>query len=156
MAASMRRGDRVDYVVVERDGVDGGREAVDIAIGKSTSTRSRVSRRTRVRRQAPSPAPTDIESDDESDLEDLLEDIHATPTSRPFTIPSATPAVRLMVNHRQVNTANSASPYQSPQTALLPTRVPLKVHSQLISHLQNRPQLANARGEFRRRLSTYS
>jgi hypothetical protein len=92
----MRRGDRVDYVVVERDSVDGGREAVGIEIGKSTPTRSRVSRRTRVRRQAPRPVPTDIESDDESDLEDLLEDIHSTPTSRPFTIPSATSAVRLM------------------------------------------------------------
>jgi hypothetical protein len=92
----MRRGDRVDYVVVERDGEDGGREAVGIEIGHSRPTRSRVSR-TRVRRQAP--APTEIESDDESDLEDLLEDIHATPTSRPFTIPSATPAVRLMVDH---------------------------------------------------------
>jgi hypothetical protein len=155
MPASMRRGERVDYVVVERDGVDGGREAVGIEIGKSTSTKSRVSRRTRVRRQAPSPVPTDIESDDESDLEDLLEDIHATPTSRPFTIPSATPAVRLMGHHAQVNIANLARLYHRLRTAFLPTRVPLKVHSQSISHLRNRPRLANAKGESRRRLNIY-
>jgi hypothetical protein len=91
MPVSRRRGDRVDYVVVERDAVDGGRQAVGIDMGNPTPTRSRVSRRTRVRRQAP--IPTEIDSDAESDLEDLLEDV-PTPTSRAFTIPSATPAVR--------------------------------------------------------------
>jgi hypothetical protein len=157
MPATRRRGDRVDYVVVERDGVDGRREAVGINIGNPTPTRSRVSRRSRVRRQAP--APTDLDSDDESDLEDLLDDIH-TPTSRAFSIPSVTPsgtsAVRLMKILEAVNTTNAVSLYQRPQTVLLPTRVPVRRYWPLCSHPRIPPQVTNAKGESPRLLSIYS
>ncbi|KAH3913202.1 hypothetical protein HBH56_113110 [Parastagonospora nodorum] len=85
--------DRVDYVVVERDGVDGQREAVGIEIGNPTPTVRRRFRRSLAKRQMPAPTPTptpmDDDSDDDSDLEDALESL--MPSSRPFTIPSATP-----------------------------------------------------------------
>lgn len=95
----------MDYVVVERDGVDGQREAVGIEIGDPTPTVRRRFRRSLAKRQMPAPTPTpmDDDSDDDSDLEDALESL--MPTSRPFTIPSATPtglsAVRLFGTTRQ-------------------------------------------------------
>jgi hypothetical protein len=157
MPATRRRGDRVDYVVVERDGVDGRREAVGIDIGNPTPTRSRVSRRSRVGRRAPST--TELDSDDESDLEDLLDDVH-TPTSRVFSIPSATPsgtpAVRLIKNHEAVNTTNAVRLYQRLQTVLLPTRVPMRLHWPLCSHPRIQPRVTNAKGESPRLLSIYS
>jgi hypothetical protein len=93
MPASWRRGDgeRVGYVVVERDGVDGGRQAINIGAEDPTPTTRRILRRSKTRRQMPASSTIDIESDDddESDYEDSS--AIPAPTTRPFTIPSATP-----------------------------------------------------------------
>jgi hypothetical protein len=99
MPSSWRRGggDRVDYVVVERDGVNGEREAVGIEIGDPTSTVRRRFRRSLAKRQMPTPTRTEVDSDDDSDLEDELESL--LPTSRPFTIPSAAPTAAPAVRH---------------------------------------------------------
>ncbi|KAH7384259.1 hypothetical protein DE146DRAFT_770032 [Phaeosphaeria sp. MPI-PUGE-AT-0046c] len=91
MPASWRRGgeDRVKSVVVERDGVDGGREAVEIRIEPPTRTANRIFRRSHAKRQAPTPTDIQLESDDDSDYEDDFSS--ATPTKRPFTLTSSVP-----------------------------------------------------------------
>jgi hypothetical protein len=110
MPASWRREeDRVDYVVVERDGVNGKREAVGIEIGDPTPTVPRRFRRSLTKRQKPTP--TEVESDDESDFEEdldhALKGITITSTPQAFTIPSAAPsglpAVRHLIMHEIVS-----------------------------------------------------
>lgn len=93
----------MDYVVVERDGVNGERETVGLEIGNPTPTVRRRFRRSLAKRQKPTP--TKSELDDDSDFEEDLD--HAlkgiTPTARAFIIPSATPsdlpAVRYLNEH---------------------------------------------------------
>lgn len=89
MPASWRRGDgeRVGFVVVERDG---GRKAINIGAEDPTPTTRRILRRSKTRRQLPASSTIDIESDDDSDYEDISGS--PAPTSRPFTIPSPAPA----------------------------------------------------------------
>ena len=90
MPASWRRGDgeRVGFVVVERDG---GRQAINIGAEDPTPTTLHILRRSKTRRQMPASSTIDVESDDddESDYED--NSAIPAPTTRPFTIPSATP-----------------------------------------------------------------
>jgi hypothetical protein len=127
MPASWRREeDRVDYVVVERDGVNGERGAVGIEIGNPTPTVRRRFRRSLARRQMPTP--TDADSDDESDFEEDLD--HAlkgiTSTAQPFTIPSATPsslpAVRQIHKQEIVSVTDQTSSLH--QMALPQEKVP--------------------------------
>jgi hypothetical protein len=172
MSASwQRRGeDRVDYVVVERDGVDGQREAVGIEIGDPTPTVRRRFRRSLAKRQMPTPTPKPMndDSDDDSDLEDALESL--MPKSRPLTMPSPTPtglpAVRLFRTVRLYTTNRSSN--LSRQLDL--TLDPLKLLQEKALH-QQRPhlrlccqilvqsrmtQVPTAREEFLRPPSIYS
>jgi hypothetical protein len=93
MPASWRREeDRVKFIVVERDGVDGERQSIGVQIEESTPTTRRIFRRAYAKR-TPELDIDDIESDLESDSESEDEDDRKSnaPPSRPFTIPSATP-----------------------------------------------------------------
>jgi hypothetical protein len=91
MPASWRREeDRVEFVVVERDGADGKPESVGIHLENPTPTTKRIFRRSHARRQTSPLAELDIDSDSDSEDEDDYES--TTPSSRPFTIPSATPS----------------------------------------------------------------
>lgn len=108
MPASRRRGgeDRVKSVVVERDGLDGGREAIGIRIEPPTPIANRIFRRSHAKRQMPTPTEVEIESDDDSDYEDF--EGSAAPPKRPFTLtgsaPTATPAVRTIKNNARAVT----------------------------------------------------
>lgn len=92
MPAPWRRGgqDRVEYVVVERDGLDGEGQAADFDIETPTPSMGHILRRSYTRRQMPSPTGVDYDSDDDDE---------PTKTStRPLAIPSATsgpPRVRI-------------------------------------------------------------
>ncbi|KAF1921455.1 hypothetical protein BDU57DRAFT_553592 [Ampelomyces quisqualis] len=90
MLASWRRRDgvRMGFVVVERDSVDGGRKAIEIGTEDPTPTTRRILRRSRTRRQMPASSTMDIESEDESNHNDISRSL--SPTSRSFTMPSAT------------------------------------------------------------------
>lgn len=78
MPAPWRRGvyDKVDYVVVERDGVENEIELVE---DEPTPTLNRLSR---ARRQEPSPTDGDYDSDSDDD------DYPEKPTMTPMTTPS--------------------------------------------------------------------
>ncbi|KAF2826007.1 hypothetical protein CC86DRAFT_37930 [Ophiobolus disseminans] len=86
MPAPWRRGrqDRVDYVIVERDGVDGEIQSSGIEIEKPRPTIRRILRRSYTKRQMPAPTEIDYDSDDD--------DERTTSAVRPLTIPSATPS----------------------------------------------------------------
>jgi len=73
----------VDYVVVERDGVEGV-QAAGFATETPTPTVGRIRRRSYTRRQMP--APTDVEYDSDDD------DESTSSVVRSVTIPSATPS----------------------------------------------------------------
>jgi hypothetical protein len=94
MPASWRREnqDRVDYIIVERDGVNGEEQAAGFRKDKPTPTVARMSRRSRARRQL---IDRGDDSDSEDEIEHVIEEVDLTLTNRPFTIPSATP-VRLI------------------------------------------------------------
>jgi hypothetical protein len=102
MPAPWRRGvyDKVDYVVVERDGVQHERELV---VEEPTTT---VNRQPRAKRQEPSP--TDADYDSDSDEDDYPENPTMTAmTTASLTIPSGTPAVRN--SHRFKDSTNMSS-----------------------------------------------
>jgi hypothetical protein len=89
MPAPWRRGvyDKVDFVVVERDGVE---NEIELVTEEPTPTLDRLSRE---RRQEPSPTDGDYDSD--SDEDDYPENPTMTPMTTPsLTMPSKTPAVR--------------------------------------------------------------
>ena len=99
MPAPWRHGvqDRVEYVVVERDGVHGEGQAAGVEIENPTPTLGRILQRSYTRRQMPISTDIDDDSDDE--------DESTTTTRRLFTIPSATPsgppAVRFLQKAQQ-------------------------------------------------------
>jgi hypothetical protein len=92
MPTPWRRGvyDKVEYVVVERDGV---REEGETVSEEPTATINRILRRSHVRRGYPSPTDVDYESDDNKD-DDLASKATMTTTIPTIVIPSGPPAVR--------------------------------------------------------------
>jgi hypothetical protein len=94
MPATWRRGeqDRVDYVVVKKSDMKVDEQAVGSGREHPTRTVRRTRRRIRDRRQPED----DHDSDSDDEIEDALADAGVTLTDRPFTIPSATPSVRLI------------------------------------------------------------
>jgi hypothetical protein len=104
MPTPWRRGvyDKVDYVVVERDGVLHERELV---VEEPTAT---VDRQSRIKRQEPSP--TNGEYDSDSDEDDYPEDPAMTAMTTPsLMIPSGTPAVRKTRRFRDLTDTSSFS-----------------------------------------------
>lgn len=90
-----RRGvyERVEYVVVERDGKRDEVQFGGIQAEEPTATVDRILRRSYTRRQQPSPTDVDYDTDDEDDFLDP-EQTRTTTTTPTLTIPSGPPAVR--------------------------------------------------------------